>query len=1026
MTKKPQRLLLITILLTVLLISSVYAILTPSAQAAEPTLEEKASSILGNVLNLNLAKYTPTVKVGPQDSYMGIVPEDNIRYILENDGSKVDALCSFTNGNLRMMYMLENQGSPVITKLAEKQFEFGKGNLYVIDILETAKSFLVDYRSQTGNSFYGQLSSMLDNIDDDKNLTKTAGNVKLDVNITGDTTIYKWTYIFNGLEAPDKCIALGYKSGFLQYFIDNWDLYRIGSTTVNISEKEAIDIAMEQAKGFAWNMGSDNNSAKIMGFKVTNAMVLQTVFTSSTNTDILRGSDPLMLYPVRHVWVSLDKFYPGNVYGIEVYVWADSGAICYMHERISTIDPPANLIANSNDYKVEGSTSEAANDDAVKSSLIPFTGIVFSVFAVVMLGTTPFWLQRKKSLQKQSYRVGGILLCLLLSLSMLLIQLPTVGAVEPSRRSLIWGSESTGDTSFWNGSNWVTGRKTANEISRQRVTSNAISNYLRDDGYVTSNNQGTGSIKAEILNSISDAEVNYSRVAVVDFDHGVGHNESSRAFGEFHYMFEDNIGMNTSDPEYIDNNYVFDMDIYDETAGKTFFALINTCLSACIDDTVGDYNASQGIVNPNDSPQNQRARGMPFAWTHLLVTENPNTDPPSGYMSRNGYTHPDGGINCYIGFPFGSASLNQTITGIAPIYATWLEKFFWYALSYDISVNDALDEASLFNFNNLFSNTDLYNSFGAEWPMWNSGAQRWEAPPYIGSTLAVYGNGNIHLYQYFVHDYVAATSYGYAGVNNPDGIEGGSNDDSYATLYALGSHDDQAVITGSIGWNPIGHIYIYGNTNPGYNSLVQVWVSYYGGSGWVCVNDDIHVTQTSPGWIDVGEYQGFFNYIAIVTYYDSQPSILHVDSVLVIPEPNEFSARYWVQSLVSSTGYGNGYVDNPEGIVHSYNDDDYAQIYGWDYYDDGGVIVGAMNGEVHGQIYFYGYSIDTYWSHYYVYVSYYNNNDWVQTTEDWLEWSGVGWVDGGYYGNYFRYIAIVAVNDGMPVNLFVDSVRVHS
>ena len=116
-------------------------------------------------------------------------------------------------------------------------------------------------------------------------------------------------------------------------------------------------------------------------------------------------------------------------------------------------------------------------------------------------------------------------------------------------------------------------------------------------------------------------------------------------------------------------------------------------------------------------------------------------------------------------------------------------------------------------------------------------------------------------------------------------------------------------------------------------------------------------------------------------------------------------------------------------MVGSGNDNDYAQIWGWYYEGDGGVIVGAMNREAHGQIYFYGYSIDTYWSHYYVCVSYNNNNDWVITKEGWLECSGFpGWIDCDYYGNGFRYIAIVAEidYDYMPVNLFVDSVKVYS
>jgi hypothetical protein len=98
----------------------------------------------------------------------------------------------------------------------------------------------------------------------------------------------------------------------------------------------------------------------------------------------------------------------------------------------------------------------------------------------------------------------------------------------------------------------------------------------------------------------------------------------------------------------------------------------------------------------------------------------------------------------------------------------------------------------------------------------------------------------------------------------------------------------------------------------------KLLASQYGSNDWVCVNSNLYVTQTSPGWIDVGTYAGFFNYIAVVAYYDDYPSLLEIDSVLVIPQPNQFSKRYYAQSIVSSSEYGGGHVGNEEGILHSF------------------------------------------------------------------------------------------------------------
>ena len=47
----------------------------------------------------------------------------------------------------------------------------------------------------------------------------------------------KWMYTVNGVDAPSKCVALGYEHGFLKYFIDTWDLYKIGSTVSTFPKK---------------------------------------------------------------------------------------------------------------------------------------------------------------------------------------------------------------------------------------------------------------------------------------------------------------------------------------------------------------------------------------------------------------------------------------------------------------------------------------------------------------------------------------------------------------------------------------------------------------------------------------------------------------------------------------------------------------------------------------------------------------------------------------------------------------------
>ena len=162
---------------------------------------------------------------------------------------------------------------------------------------------------------------------------------------------------------------------------------------------------MQHAETFSWNMG--NGSFKVKDFKVGNAMVWETVFLSTLYADTPRSADALMMYPIRHVWVSLDKFYPGNVYGMNVYIWADTGEVCYIHERVSTMDPPPELIANENDFAIEEYNNQAH---------VQFNPVALPALVAVTLLIVASWFlfsNGRNPLRRRSFKFGGLLLCLL-------------------------------------------------------------------------------------------------------------------------------------------------------------------------------------------------------------------------------------------------------------------------------------------------------------------------------------------------------------------------------------------------------------------------------------------------------------------------------------------------------------------------------------------------------------------------------------------------------------------------------------
>ena len=105
-----------TILLTALTLCSVYAIFIPNAHAEELTIQQKGLAILNNVVGLDLPKYMTSSEALPQDSYLGVVPQENLRLTVNTNGSTVDVRYTFANGNLRMMQVLESSGAPQMVK----------------------------------------------------------------------------------------------------------------------------------------------------------------------------------------------------------------------------------------------------------------------------------------------------------------------------------------------------------------------------------------------------------------------------------------------------------------------------------------------------------------------------------------------------------------------------------------------------------------------------------------------------------------------------------------------------------------------------------------------------------------------------------------------------------------------------------------------------------------------------------------------------------------------------------------------
>jgi hypothetical protein len=331
----------IKLTLAVLLVFSLFipAVSIPKVEAVNPeyselTAPEKVLTILKEVVGLDVEKYSIDLEFYAQAPflYFDVLPQEDVKYILEANGSKLEVICAFADQKLRSLNIYINDGLPITTQPATIP-------------LEMAKDFLDKYPAYSEASYCNTMRSMLDSVEANKNTTKVVGDIKLEVTVTANRTDFRWKYCFNGVEATSKCVVLNFKDGFLKYFIDTWSLYTIGSTDLIVSEEEAIEIAMNTAESYSWNvsMGGDNPPVTVTEFNIVGVFETELSLGNYPTKDESRGGNPLTLYPGWHVKLYFDKLYPGNVYGLSIGIWADTGEVNDVSTLMSALGYPEDI-----------------------------------------------------------------------------------------------------------------------------------------------------------------------------------------------------------------------------------------------------------------------------------------------------------------------------------------------------------------------------------------------------------------------------------------------------------------------------------------------------------------------------------------------------------------------------------------------------------------------------------------------------------------------------------------------------------
>jgi hypothetical protein len=296
-------------LVLILLLVLVFPFLQVSkVYSTEATARNKALSLIENVLPIDISQYNVTVTKYretelPSDLSNGFSSE-RVTYTLKSEESIIDVICNIENDVLSYCLVSPKKGSVI----SDREYA---------NLIDAATSFLDKYQTYTGEDLE-EIKNILIDVDPTENMTVTAGDIKLTISNGkfwgNNETAFDWRYVYNGCEYPG--IFLVFSNGVFSTLNDGQIIYTIGNTTVNISQEQAINIAMNHITNYSYAMPG---GSEISDFNVTEERTEAWLVPSPR--------EPYTLYPLWNVMLYLNQTYPGSVYALLVSIWADSGQV---------------------------------------------------------------------------------------------------------------------------------------------------------------------------------------------------------------------------------------------------------------------------------------------------------------------------------------------------------------------------------------------------------------------------------------------------------------------------------------------------------------------------------------------------------------------------------------------------------------------------------------------------------------------------------------------------------------------------
>jgi DNA-binding transcriptional ArsR family regulator len=265
----------------------------------------KVANFLQNVTQIDTNQYTTSLLSNTLQFNAELnSAEELLTYSLTNGPYTFNVDLRFRNNHFSRYQLEMGESSPVFTQSQPD------------DVVQAAKGVLERYQAYSGDLYLTQMRNLIDAVNTAGPTSVTQGNMTLQITVSGGTTQFLWMYTQNGIDYQAKGVMMTFQNNILITMTDGYFLFTIGSTTLKISQEQAVSMAKNYINTLSWNF----NGTKYMNFNVLdNPVSVQLVPHPRGNS--------VALIPYWYVILGLDRVYPGAVNEVTVGIFADNGQI---------------------------------------------------------------------------------------------------------------------------------------------------------------------------------------------------------------------------------------------------------------------------------------------------------------------------------------------------------------------------------------------------------------------------------------------------------------------------------------------------------------------------------------------------------------------------------------------------------------------------------------------------------------------------------------------------------------------------